>query len=265
MIPLLKLQKTTLKFQKTEQHLSPIQPRTHNHRLPPLLEKGPITNLNIHYAVILVQYLLSSLALMGGCWLPVVSGAYLTVANKLTYLNQGAEKVVKIWSPETGEFLRNLIGHTQGLSDIAWSFDSVYLASASDDTTIRIWNVENVRPPTFFVVEFLTRMKGLTHKLLKGHTKWVFCLNYNPASNLLVSGGCEGDVRIWNVARGKFVFILCPQPCAHVCLLGKCMKTLHAHLDYVTAVHFNRDATLIVSCALDGLMCVSASYFLDYF
>jgi hypothetical protein len=37
---------------------------------------------------------------------------------------------------------------------------------------------------------------------------------------------------------------------------GKCMKTLHAHLDYVTAVHFNRDATLIVSCALDGLMSV---------
>lgn len=34
------------------------------------------------------------------------------------------------------------------------------------------------------------------------------------------------------------------------------MKTLHAHLDFVTAVHFNRDATLIVSCALDGLMYV---------
>lgn len=35
---------------------------------------------------------------------------------------------------------------------------------------------------------------------------------------------------------------------------GKCIKTIHAHLDYVTAVHFNRDAGLIVSCALDGLM-----------
>ena len=34
------------------------------------------------------------------------------------------------------------------------------------------------------------------------------------------------------------------------------MKTLDAHLDYVTAVHFNRDGSLIVSCALDGLMCV---------
>lgn len=109
--------------------------------------------------------------------------------------------------------------------------------------------------PHVCLVEFLTRMKGLTHKLLKGHTKWVFCLNYNPASNLLVSGGCEGDVRIWNVARGR-LFHLYVQPCAYLGLLGKCMKTLHAHLDYVTAVHFNRDATLIVSCALDGLMCV---------
>lgn len=56
----------------------------------------------------------------------------------------GAENVVKIWSPETGEFLRDLTGHTQGLSDIAWSSNSVYLASASDDTTIRIWNVQTV-------------------------------------------------------------------------------------------------------------------------
>jgi len=38
------------------------------------------------------------------------------------------------------------------------------------------------------------------------------------------------------------------------------MKTLHAHLDYVTAVHFNRDASLIVSCALDGLMHVYILY-----
>lgn len=32
------------------------------------------------------------------------------------------------------------------------------------------------------------------------------------------------------------------------------MMTINAHLDYVTAVNFNRDATLIVSCSLDGLM-----------
>jgi len=37
-------------------------------------------------------------------------------------------------------------------------------------------------------------------------------------------------------------------------LPGKCTNTLHAHLDYVTAVNFNRDATLVVSCACDGLI-----------
>jgi COMPASS component SWD3 len=59
----------------------------------------------------------------------------------------GAEKVVKIWNPENGDFIRDLSGHTQGLSDIAWSSDSTFLASASDDTTIRIWNVERVCIP----------------------------------------------------------------------------------------------------------------------
>jgi COMPASS component SWD3 len=35
---------------------------------------------------------------------------------------------------------------------------------------------------------------------------------------------------------------------------GKAMKVLPAHSDPVTAVSFNHDGTLIVSCAMDGLM-----------
>lgn len=55
----------------------------------------------------------------------------------------------------------------------------------------------------------------------------------------------------------RYVFTICSRRFFLTFLLkGKCMKTLHAHLDFVTAVHFNRDATLIVSCALDGLMYV---------
>ena len=34
---------------------------------------------------------------------------------------------------------------------------------------------------------------------------------------------------------------------------GKCLKNLPAHSDPVTAVHFNRDGTLIVSASYDGL------------
>lgn len=38
------------------------------------------------------------------------------------------------------------------------------------------------------------------------------------------------------------------------------MKTLPAHSDPVSAVHFNRDGTMIVSCSHDGLMYVSYSF-----
>lgn len=94
-------------------------------------------------------------------------------------------------------------------------------------------------------------------KTLKGHSNYVFCCNFNPQSNLIVSGSvserepvlveCElisiytttiqfdESVRIWDVKTGK------------------CLKTLPAHSDPVSAVHFNRDGTLIASSSYDGL------------
>jgi WD40 repeat protein len=39
-------------------------------------------------------------------------------------------------------------------------------------------------------------------------------------------------------------------------VIGKSLKVLPAHSDPVTAVSFSHDGTLIVSCAMDGLMYV---------
>ena len=108
---------------------------------------------------------------------------------------------------------------------------------------------------------------------LQGHSNYVFCCNFNPQSNLVVSGSFDESVRIWDVRTGK------------------CLKTLPAHSDPVSAVsfdrlfhgqqglgniigiilkiwrskskcishvdslqvHFNRDGSLIVSSSYDGL------------
>ena len=51
---------------------------------------------------------------------------------------------------------------------------------------------------------------------------------------LQVSGSFDESVRIWDVRTGK------------------CLKTLPAHSDPVSAVHFNRDGSLIVSSSYDG-------------
>ena len=51
----------------------------------------------------------------------------------------------------------------------------------------------------------------------------------------------DESVRIWDVRTGK------------------CLKTLPAHSDPVSAVHFNRDGSLIVSSSYDGLWSVMLS------
>ena len=90
-------------------------------------------------------------------------------------------------------------------------------------------------------------------KTLLGHTNFVFCLNYNPNSNLLASGGFDETVRVWDVARGNVIsgFVLLV---LELTGQGKPLKVLPAHSDPVTSVSFNHDGTLIVSCAMDGLM-----------
>ena len=55
-----------------------------------------------------------------------------------------ADKEIKIWDVFSGNILRTMVGHTEGLSDVAWSSNSEIIASASDDKTIRIWSVANV-------------------------------------------------------------------------------------------------------------------------
>ncbi|GMH10342.1 hypothetical protein Nepgr_012183 [Nepenthes gracilis] len=114
---------------------------------------------------------------------------------------------------------QEFLGHEQGISDLAFSSDSRYLSTASDDNTVRIWDVAT----------------GQLIKTLHGHTNYVFCVNFNPQSNMIVSGSFDETVRVWDVKTGK------------------CLKVLPAHSDPVTAVHFNHDGSLIVSGSYDGL------------
>lgn len=114
-----------------------------------------------------------------------------------------------------------LYGHTRGINDVVWSRTSSYIATASDDKTLRLWDVET----SDTLVEF------------KGHTNFVFSTKFSPqSSNLLVSGSFDETVRLWDVRSGK------------------CVMTIPAHSDPVTAVDFNRDGTCIVSASHDGLI-----------
>ncbi len=66
----------------------------------------------------------------------------------------------------------NLFGHNRGINDVTFSPTALYIATASDDKTLRLWSAETGDA----FVEF------------RGHTNFVFSCKFNPQSNLLVSG-----------------------------------------------------------------------------
>ncbi|GLT30440.1 hypothetical protein SLA2020_052390 [Shorea laevis] len=83
--------------------------------------------------------------------------------------------------------LQEFSGHEQGISNLAFSSDSRFIVSASDDEILRLWDVNT----------------GSLIKTLHGHTNYVFCVNFNPQSNMIVSGYFDETVRIWDVKTGK--------------------------------------------------------------
>lgn len=55
-----------------------------------------------------------------------------------------ADKTIRIWNTRNDTGIASISGHAQGISDICWTQDSTWLASGSDDRTVRVWDVETV-------------------------------------------------------------------------------------------------------------------------
>lgn len=55
---------------------------------------------------------------------------------------------------------------------------------------------------SLYLIIFQGVLQREAFKTLRGHTNFVFCVNFNPDTNLLVSGGYDETIRVWDVARG---------------------------------------------------------------
>ena len=50
---------------------------------------------------------------------------------------------MKLWNVQSGECVRTLEGHSSGVMSVAWSGDSLTLASGSLDNTVKLWNMQS--------------------------------------------------------------------------------------------------------------------------
>jgi COMPASS component SWD3 len=141
---------------------------------------------------------------------------------------------VALLSPSSLAVIATLRGHAAGISDLSWSTESFYLCSASDDRTLRIWDIRPVlagAAPGGQPDPSADRCV----RVLKGHTNFIFSANFNPqTSSQVASGGFDCTVRIWDVKSGR------------------CTRAIDAHSEPVTSVHFIRDGSIIVSGSHDG-------------
>ena len=72
--------------------------------------------------------------------------------------------------------------HTKAVKSVCFSNDGKYIASASEDNTILVWDWENTK----------------IIKRLKGHTKYVRSVDFSPNNKYIVSGSDDKTICIWD-------------------------------------------------------------------
>ncbi|WP_291727542.1 OmpA family protein [Bernardetia sp.] len=105
--------------------------------------------------------------------------------------NSAFEKIDNITDKSEVEFVldKTLRGHSAGVQNIRFSPDGKWIASASLDRTIIIWDVKT----------------GILRHRLREHLGSVYEVTFNKKGNLLASASEDGTVCLWDARYGKLL------------------------------------------------------------
>ncbi|KAK5084350.1 Transcription initiation factor TFIID subunit 5 [Lithohypha guttulata] len=104
--------------------------------------------------------------------------------NTAYVFTASCDKTVRMWSVASGQAVRMFTGHTSPITALACSRNGKLLASADEGGNILLWDLG----------------PGKLLKQLRGHSKGgIWSLSWSVESTVLVSGGADQTVRVWDV------------------------------------------------------------------
>jgi len=126
-----------------------------------------------------------------------------------------------LWRPESAKApVARLTGHQQLINDVKFSPDMRYIASASFDKSIRLWNGKDGK--------FVTA--------LRGHVQRVYQLAWSADSRLLASASADSTCKVWAMSSKK---LMCDLP---------------GHADEVYVIDWSPDGEHVVSGGKDKIL-----------
>ena len=94
-----------------------------------------------------------------------------------------------------------LRGHSDQIRCIAFSLDGRFLATGSDDRTIRVWDLFSLHDSSQDQgIEIFADSTCTPCRQLCGHGNWVLSIVFGPTSDILVSGSRDNAVWMWDLS-----------------------------------------------------------------
>ncbi len=139
-------------------------------------------------------------------------------------------------SPPLGTTLLTYRGHTGAVYAAAWSPNGQYIASASADTTVRVWNITSGETLYTYhghaglynsvyavgwaangrriasggadrTVQVWDASTGNPAIVYRGHSTRVLTLAWSPDARFIASGGADRTVQVWDATTGKLIYL----------------------------------------------------------
>jgi len=106
------------------------------------------------------------------------------------------ESAVDVWSVDTGEKVKTLVGHTSNVPLVVFSRDGTTVIGGSYDRTIKIWDFETGKERAT-LGSFTQKIENLT---LSHNGRFLACLLQDKQ---LLRPNENGDIKIWDLQSGQ--------------------------------------------------------------